>query len=68
MKYENTNVPLIFYKKMYFKSLWTNQNEGSFKLQYLTHELRYEFELSYVSRHLQKKQIHLIILCECSQV
>ena len=36
--------------QLWSKNLWTNQNAGFFKLEYLTNKLRYEAEFLDVTR------------------
>lgn len=41
--------------ELWLKSLQTNQNAGSFKLEYLTDEPRWEIESFYVARQTSKE-------------
>ena len=60
LQYESVNGILTFCKNKIFgknlvlelwsKNLWTNQNAGFFKLEYLTNELRYEAKFLDVTR------------------
>ena len=43
--------------ELWSKNLWTNQNAGFFKLEYLTNKLRYEAAFLDVNRGPLKQQI-----------